>query len=359
MRVLVLGGTRFIGPNVIRLLADQGHDVTVFHRGETEIEVSAGVRHVHGDFAALSRHVAGLRDFGPEVVLDMVPFMDKNGHGVHHFRGIASRAVVITSCDVYRAFARVWRSEPGPPDPVPLTEESPLRTKPVQEHKAGIDYDNIEIERAVSGDTELPVTIVRPAAINGPGDYTHRLYAYLRRMDDDRPAILLDDALVGWRRAHCYVEDVAHAIALTVSDEAAAGRIYNVAYERTFTEIDWVREIARVHGWSGEVVVANSGSLPEALREDAFDLRQDYVIDSSRIRRELGYAEVVSEEVALRRTIEWERSNPPPAPYPPVDYKKEDKALAALRRAQPGSSSSAPYRTNAVGGADDAKGSTI
>jgi nucleoside-diphosphate-sugar epimerase len=332
VRVLVLGGTRFIGPHVVRLLAEEGHEVTIFHRGETETELPAGVRHVHGDFASFSKHLTRLRSEKPDVVVDLVPFMSKDGHGVLHFRGIARRAVVITSCDVYRAFARVWRSEPGPPDPVPLTEQSPLRSKPIRELSEGVDFDNVEVERAIAeGDPELPVTVLRPSAIHGPGDNQHRLYTYLRRMEDGRPAIVLDEALLGWRRAHCYVEDVAHAIALTVIDESAAGRIYNVAYERTFTEIQWVEEIARIYGWSGEVVLAKSDLLPEYLREDAFDLGQDYVVDSSRIRRELGYREVASEDEALRRTIAWELRNPPePGSQPAPDYEAEDEALAVI-----------------------------
>jgi nucleoside-diphosphate-sugar epimerase len=332
MRVLVLGGTRFIGPYLVRMLAEGGHDVTIFHRGETETELPASVEHVHGDFSTFTDHVEGLRSRKPDVVVDMVPFFDKAGQGVLHFRGAAKRAVVVTSCDVYRAFARVWRSEPGPPDPVPLTEESPVRTKPVRALGAGFDYDNVEIERAVTEDPQLPVTIVRPTAVHGPGDHQHRLYPFLKRMLDGRPAILLDQALVDWRRAHCYVEDVAHAIALTVVYESAAGRVYNVAYERALTEIDWVREIARIHRWQGEVLLARSEVLPESLREDAFDLRQDYVVDSSRIRRELGYRETVSENEALRRTIEWERANPPlTGSQPELDYEAEDRTLSAIR----------------------------
>lgn len=333
MRVLVLGGTRFIGPHLVRMLAEGGHEVTIFHRGETEPNLPTGVRHAHGEFSAFSEHIESLRLGKPDVVVDMVPFIDKNGHGVLHFRGVAARAVVITSCDVYRAFARVWRSEPGPPDPVPLTEESPLRTKPVRALSEGIDYDNVEVERAVSHDPQLPVTIVRPTAVHGPGDHQHRLYPFLRRMDDGRSAILLDEALVGWRRAHCYVEDVAHAIALIVGTQSAAGRIYNVAYERALTEIEWVKEVARVDGWAGEVVLVKSDSLPESLREDAFDLRQDYVVDSSRIRRELGYTETASEDEALRRAIEWERANPPDAgSQPEPDYEAEDEALSTIWR---------------------------
>ena len=132
MNVLVLGGTRFIGPYVVRLLVEQEHEVTVFHRGETEADLPASVRHVHADFASLTEHARKMRYDRPDVVLDMVPYLDKDGHGVDHFRGIARRAAVVSSCDVYRAFGRLWQTEPGPPDPVPLTEASPLRKKGAQ-----------------------------------------------------------------------------------------------------------------------------------------------------------------------------------------------------------------------------------
>jgi nucleoside-diphosphate-sugar epimerase len=48
-RVLVVGGTVFIGPSVVRQLAHAGHSVAVFHRGEHEIDLPADVRHIHAD----------------------------------------------------------------------------------------------------------------------------------------------------------------------------------------------------------------------------------------------------------------------------------------------------------------------
>src|SRR5882762_10224495 len=127
MRILVLGGTKFVGPHVVRNLAERGHEVTIFHRGQTETEMPASVRHVHGDFTSFSDHVDTLRNIKPEVVLDMVPFREEDARRVHAFKGVAGRAVVISSGDVYRAFGRIWRTEPGDPDTVPLTEDSPLR----------------------------------------------------------------------------------------------------------------------------------------------------------------------------------------------------------------------------------------
>ena len=70
-----------------------------------------------------------------------------------------------------------------------------------------------------------------------------------------------------------------------------------------FTETEWVAQIAKVHGWEGEIVPVD--------KEPQYNLRQDYVVDSSRIRAELGYTERTGADEALRRTIEWERANPP------------------------------------------------
>ncbi len=48
---------------------------------------------------------------------------------VEAFRGVARRVVAISSQDVYLAYGRLTGLEPGPAEPVPLTEHSPLRTR--------------------------------------------------------------------------------------------------------------------------------------------------------------------------------------------------------------------------------------
>jgi nucleoside-diphosphate-sugar epimerase len=325
LKILILGGTKFIGPHVVRRLADRGHEVTIFHRGKTETDLPPSVRHVHGDFSEFAKHLDALRGLAPEVVLDMVPFRAEDAQRLKSFKGIARRVVAISSGDVYRAFGRIWRTEPGPPDPIPLAEDSPLREK--LSH-AGLDYNKTAVERALISDRDLSATILRLPATHGPGDSQHRLFQYLQRMDDQRPVILLDEALAGWQWARGYVEDVAHAIALAVMNEQAAGRVYNVADPVAFTEAEWVRQIARVHGWKGEVIALPGEQLPSYLRNDQFDLNQQHVVDTSRIRHELGYAEVVPFDEALRRTIAWERANPPEKVDPEqFDYAAEDATL--------------------------------
>jgi nucleoside-diphosphate-sugar epimerase len=320
MHVLVLGGTGFVGPHVVRELDRLGHEVTIFHRGTREPRLPRTVRHVHGTFTELESHVEGLVALNPQVVVDMVPFTREDVVRLRLFAGHVRRAVIVSSQDVYLAFGRARRTEPGPYLPTPLTEESPLRRVVVDEA-----YDKVGVEHAAASIPDLDSTIVRLPAVHGPGDEQHRLYRYIKAMDDDRPKIVLDEALREWRWTRGYVEDMGRAIALAATSSRAAGRVYNVAYERAFTEPEWVRTIARVHGWRGEVVCVPSADLPEGLRVE-FDAAQDFAVDSSRIRNELGYLEGVDIEEALQRTIEWERANPPADAN--VDYTAEDEVLA-------------------------------
>jgi nucleoside-diphosphate-sugar epimerase len=146
-------------------------------------------------------------------------------------------------------------------------------------------------------------------------------------MDDGREAILLQDSLASWRWMRGYSEDVAHALALCVESEEYAGRTYHVAWQQAISGADWMREVAAVVGWEGRIVTAPDSRLPESLTFDG-DFSQHFDVDSSRIREELGYAEVLDERTALERTIEWERANPPEGFE--VDYDAEDASLASL-----------------------------
>src|SRR5262245_22357280 len=92
MRVLVIGGTRFIGPRLVRRLAAAGHEVAVFPRGQTNAVLPPAVRSVLGDRHRLADHAGEFRRFGPEVVVDMIPFTEADALSlVAVFRGVAGR----------------------------------------------------------------------------------------------------------------------------------------------------------------------------------------------------------------------------------------------------------------------------
>lgn len=313
MHVLVLGGTGFIGSRAVTRLASMGHEVAVFSRGKTRADLPCEVRRFVGDQAELGRHVRAFRDFSPDVVVGMHLMSEREAQAfADTFSGLARRALVISSMDVYRAYNRLRRVEPGPPDPMPLTEDSPVREKlyPYRDFVSdpwAQEYDKLLVERAVMGTPGLPGTILRLPFVYGPGDGLYRLAEYLIPMDEGRPTILMDEQRAGWRAARGYVDNVAEAIALAATDSQAAGRVYNVADAEAFTEREWALMIGRTAGWTGEVVTKPKEELPADVVKE-YDFRQHLSADTQRIRTELGYREPVSLVESLRRTIEWERN---------------------------------------------------
>src|SRR5205823_11427262 len=70
LKVIVLGGTRFIGRATVEELAAAGDEVMVVHRGVLEPDGMPEVRHLHGERAELVAHRAELHAFEPEAVID-------------------------------------------------------------------------------------------------------------------------------------------------------------------------------------------------------------------------------------------------------------------------------------------------
>ncbi len=346
MRILVLGGTAFIGPYLVRELAAGGHDLAVFHRGETQAELPAAVAHVRGDRTRLAQSAAALRAFAPEVVVDMTCMGEAPARAVvAAFAGAARRLVLASSMDVYAAYGRLRGMEPSEPEADGTDgtdEDAPLRTVlyPYRGSSIPADglvdpehYDKIPAERVVLAASGLEGVVVRLPATYGPGDRQHRFAEWVRRMDDGRPVILLDETVARWRWTHGYVEDVAHGLALAATHPMAAGRVYNVGPAATPTTAERVARVGAAAGWSGRVVALPEPALPAHLRP-SIDARHHIAADTSRIRGELSYGEVVAYDEGLRRTIAWERAHPPAWLADPAQararlgYAAEDRALA-------------------------------
>jgi nucleoside-diphosphate-sugar epimerase len=335
MRILLIGGSGFIGPHVASPLVERGHEVIVFHRGRTP--VPPGTREIVGDRRRLAEHAASLRAAAADVVVDLVLSSGDQARTLMEvMRGHTGRIVALSSCDVYRACGITHGLEDGPLEPVPLTESSRLRTKlqtypPAQIEMlqqvfgwADDDYDKIPVEREILNASDLPGTILRLPMVYGPGDPLHRFHPIVKRVDDRRRRIPYSIDMAGWCATKGFVEEVGAAIALAAMSAQAAGQIYNVGEPDALTELEWARRIAGSMQWNGEFVVLPDERLPVHLRAPG-NTAQHWVTDTTKIRRELGYQERVSRDEAIRRTVEWERVNPP-AGFTPhqFDYAAED-----------------------------------
>ncbi|NJK48935.1 NAD-dependent epimerase/dehydratase family protein [Candidatus Gracilibacteria bacterium] len=341
MKILIIGGTNFIGPPVVRQLCAMGHEVTVFNRGQTHADLPSQVNYIKGDRNNLKEFKLEFERLAPQIVLDTILYTEADAKTLMDtFRGIAQRIVAVSSMDVYRAYDVLWKRE-NEIVPTPLTEDSPLRqhfypfrNMPNQPFDRMEDYEKILAERVVMADPTLLGTIIRLPMVYGIDDFLHRFYVYLKRMADRRPVILLEESVAQWCGSYGYVENVARAIALAVTNERAINRIYHVAETQAISQLEYIHQIGKIVGWQGNAIALNKDSFP-AEWESGLNFKQHWVVDSSRIRQELNYEEIIPVDEALEKTIAWQLSNHPnersfwEVPYL-LDYATEDKILSEL-----------------------------
>jgi nucleoside-diphosphate-sugar epimerase len=336
MRVLVIGGNGFIGRPVVRELKERGHQVAVLRRS-VDAARDGDIVAIQGDRNRLQDCEAPIREFAPQVIIDMVL---SSGEQAGAITGLAqtlgARLVAISSMDVYRAWGVLLGTESGDLEPLPITEDSPLRAgnrsypPELVEVMKGIftwltpGYDKVAVEQAVMSNHRN--TVIRLPLVYGEGDPLHRMYPVVRRISDERTAILVPEDQAAWRGPRGYVDNVAHAIVLAAVSDGAQGRTYHVCEEPSATDLEWMSRIAESMHWRGRFLVLPRERTPKHLLL-AFNLAQHVVADSSRIRTELGYGDVTPVEEAIRRTIAWERENPPSGPtFHQFDYEAEDVA---------------------------------
>jgi nucleoside-diphosphate-sugar epimerase len=123
---------------------------------------------------------------------------------------------------------------------------------------------------------------------------------------------------------------VAEAIALAVVDKRAVGQTYNIGAEEAPTLAERARQIGELAGWKGTILALPSERVPAHLRTP-YEPHQDLVMDTRRLRTELGFTETVSKEEGIRRTIDWEATIPAePSDPGTAEYAAEDAALATM-----------------------------
>jgi len=232
------------------------------------------------------------------------------------------------------------RGSRGELDPLPLTEDSPLRTtrtlyppetmKMMQDIFTWVNdhYDKIAVEDAIMSDPAWQGSILRLPMVYGPGDPLHRFFPLLKRFADGRSSILLSEDSAAWRGPRGYVENVAHAIAVAAMSDQTAGRIFNICEEPTLSDLAWQEKIAKQADWHGRFVILPREQTPKHLLPPG-NTAQHVVVSSERIRTELGYEEPIHMDEAIQRTVAWEQRNSPSAFNPQqYDYDAEDAVLA-------------------------------
>ena len=322
MRVVVLGGTRFIGRAIVEELAAAGHDVLVVHRGELEPDDMPPVAHLHGDRSELATRRNELAAFKPDAAIDCRALTRQDAQIALDALPGDLRLVVISSLDVYRAFGAL--NDDRETDPVPLDEDSPVRAEryPYRGKMPGLDdYDKLDVE-----DVYVPRggTSLRLPMVYGEHDYQLREEYLLRRVRAGRQKIPFGSGM--WLACRVYVRDMARGARLALEAPSTAGMALNLCEDRTFSMAMWSRMILEAAGSKAELVRVADDALPEDLKPTG-TMTQHIAASAHRPRTLLGWTTSDPGET-LRKTVRWHLDHPPNDTD--TDFSSDDLALATI-----------------------------
>ncbi len=320
MTIAIIGGTGFIGTAVAKRLQARGHEVLAIARGQQANTLPAGVRLALADRMDTNAIAALLREVKASAVIDIFALSMANTKPVLDALAlVGGRYVLVSSTDVYSNYGGLLNKETPPIRHEPATEDSPLRTvlfpyRSNSRRPKGVEgdlletYDKLPIEAAARADRRFETTILRFPMIFGPQDKQHR-FGWIISAATARQSVAIDRRAARWLNSYGYVDDMADALALAATHPGAAGRTYNVAQPKHRTVLEWAQTVLQVMGV--DVAVTEVGSEAQGImadRAESSNLSYPLTLDSARIRRELGFAETISERLALERTIAWELS---------------------------------------------------
>jgi nucleoside-diphosphate-sugar epimerase len=283
MRALLLAGNGFIGSRTAVRLADQGVDVTVHHCGRCPAPAGEAITEL-----VVPRTDPPILEFpaaATSIKVDtVIHFYCMGGEDVaafvSAFDGKANRLMLISSCDVYRAYGRFTLLEPGPPDSTPIAETGPLRRHNYPYRAIAPDpthlrywYEKLEAERHIAQAKNSEFVILRlPKVYGRENDDLDTVYGFA-----DQP---------NWRWTHGHVENVAAAIATAALHPRSAGEIFNVGELDTPTMGERLTRLP-----------VRPLNPPPAMD---YDFAQDLDFRTSKIRSLIGYQDVVDEGEAMR-----------------------------------------------------------
>ena len=279
MRILVIGGTRFIGIYLVKQLVEQGHEVVLLNRGNhpSPVEGLETIVCDRTDPEALTTALAN-RSFDA--------IYDNNGRKLEHTKPITDLYKGKLKHYIYVSSAGVYAKS----DQMPHVEGDPV--DPQSRHKGKFHTEDYLREQSI------PFTSIRPVYIYGPQNYNPLEQWFFDRLvrdggaspSENRPIPIPGNGMALTQLGHCY--DLATAMVSVLDNPKAIGQTYNISGDKAVTFDGLARACAQAVGKDPkaiDIVHYNPADFDFGTKK-AFPMRvQHFFTDISKAKADLNW----------------------------------------------------------------------
>lgn len=331
MKVLIIGGNRFVGADIVSRAVLDGHDVTVVALDPPHIRARSHVRFVKADRNRPGELLAGLKTLEFDAVLDNIAFVPNNVEILLEvLKGRIGRYVLTSTVDIYPREVTCISGEkhaklsPSDLDHCPMGERYFRGKRGCEKvvRKSGIPWSIIRPAIVFGRSDPVPPA---PRIFHGIGKRYGRSLFFPSRVVDGGPILLRRSD----RRVFSLVssQDVASAVLLAAHHPGAVGKAFNVAGDEVWTSERLIHALGEAAGTMPNIVRVSDEEFESAGLGD-YDspygrVKWWSVVDNRRLKS-LGWSPTPA-TVQLAKLVE---ASPPPDRRPFYDRRMQEIALA-------------------------------
>jgi nucleoside-diphosphate-sugar epimerase len=308
MKVLILGGRRYLGPRLVQRLIECNHEPVLFNRGRTNapLPTAVPVREFHGDRRSEADLVSLLKRESFDAVVDTLAFDASDAElAIRVFAHYVTRYVVISSVACYGRLRCVPADENHP-----YVDDQTAFPLAANNYAAG-KRDMEQVFLAAHRNGNFPVVVIRPSVCYGYGrllsvwGYSNR---HVSRIRAGKPVIVPDsgEALI----QPLFIDDEADIIERALVADEAIGEAFNCAGPVAMPLWQYFQSYSASLGMKVNVAEVPAAFLqgfdPVLCARAAQNLIFNHAYDVSKLGRLLRFEHQFSLEDGLRHTIEFQ-----------------------------------------------------
>ncbi|MBJ7450059.1 MAG: NAD(P)-dependent oxidoreductase [Parachlamydiales bacterium] len=309
MKIVVFGGSGQIGYPLVDKLSKE-HQVTVIHRTPKYEMSLMGVRQIIADVSKVSPELwQNLKELHPDVIVHLLANNEfRAKQFVDNCKDLCRKVVVLSSCEIYSAFACYLKDTDGPIEPSPIKESDQTR-RYIDRNFVSSDiykkltssngYSCLEAEINLFTQNHFQCTILRAAPLFGPSPSTLQFCSFFCR-DDNHKDFCINEKFLTCMSDITFIDNLVEGIRWAIFENTPENVIYNLSSLKKFSFVELLQIIAKELDWKGCI------GLSQSLELD-FNLNQSIALDMTKICQ-AGYKELYSVEEAVKKTLKYEKT---------------------------------------------------